>query len=245
MELNFLGIGSCFTNNHTSAFFIPDDETLVLIDCSIHAFDRFLEENFSVFKNVYVYITHTHADHVSGLAPLIHYAHYCTNQIITVVAPSNAVAQDIKFLLKLQGVDVSLYTLTVAFDFITALITKNHPVIPEKAFAFCVPTKHVPALEEKCFGYVFNINGKKVIYTGDTASLNSFIPFLKNASELYVDTSCRYESDVHLWLPSSLPLLKQISTQGVKVYLMHLDDVKLAKKSIKGIPNIEVAKVYC
>ena len=245
MELKFLGIGSCFTNDHTSAFFITKKRDLVLLDCSNHTFSRLIKDlDLNTCRNVYVYITHTHADHISGLPILIHYAHFALNKKITVVAPSTVVGYDIKTLLKLEGVESFMYTLTVAFDFITALITKEHSVIPNEALGFSVPTEHVKPLADKCFGYIFNINGKKIIYTGDTATINPFLPHIKNAAELYVDVSVRYQSDAHLWFKDVLPLFKSFVQHGTKVYLMHVDNVSLAKKLVENVPGIDVVRRF-
>lgn len=243
-SLNFLGRGSCFANDHAAAFFVTEANDFVLIDCSEHTYQRLKNEfDLSAYNNVYVYITHTHGDHVGGLGVLIQYAYFALNKHVTVLAPSREVKNDIETLFKIEGVLDDMFTLLFTQELIPALTTKLDFVIPEEASAISIPTKHVKPLEGKCFGFQFRIKDTVIVYTGDTATLDPFIPFLANGSELYVDTSAAYKSDVHLWLPDMLPTLLDLTKKGVKVYLMHLDDIKKAEKIVKGIPGIEVVQI--
>lgn len=242
--LNFLGRGSCFSNDHASAFFVTQDNDFVLIDCSEQAYQRLKNEfDLPSYNSIYIYITHTHGDHIGGLSSLVHYAYFALNKIVTVIAPSKEVMNDIKVLLRIEGVLDVMYNLSFSQELIPSLTAKLDFTIPEKVSAISISTRHTESLESKCFGFYFYINGLNIIYTGDTATLEPFIPFLKNGSELYVDTSVKYKSDVHLWLSDMLPALTNLTQNGVKVYLMHLDDVKKAKKIVKNIPNIEIVQL--
>ena len=86
------------------------------------------------------------------------------------------------------------------------------------------------------------MNGEDVLYTGDTCTLEPFLPYLRKGFLLYVDTSVHYGM-VHLKLDCALPELIKLTKQGVKVYLMHLDDVESAEEIIKDIPNISIVSV--
>ena len=79
--IRFWGRGSGFTDNHTSAFFVENNE-LVMIDCSITAFAKIIKcdltalNNGAAIEKIIIAVTHTHSDHVSGIPLLIHYAFY-------------------------------------------------------------------------------------------------------------------------------------------------------------------------
>lgn len=238
MRLNFLGRGSCFANDHAAAFFVTKDNNFVLIDCSEQTYQRIKNEfDLSSYKNIYVYITHTHGDHVGGLGILIQYAYYALNKHIIVISPDTKTYNDISTLLKIEGV--------IGHEMmICSSINNSYNKIATEEFALSIPTEHSKILEGRCFGYQFNIEGVNVIYTGDTVTLEPFIPYLKAGTEFYVDTSVAYKSDAHLWFNDMLPTLKSFVEKGVKVYLMHLDDAEKAEKLVSDISGIEVVNVY-
>lgn len=238
MKLNFLGRGSCFANDHAAAFFVTKDNNFVLIDCSEQTYQRVKNEfDLSTYNNVYVYITHTHGDHVGGLGILIQFAYYALNKRIIVVSPNTKTYNDINTLLKIEGV--------IGYEMmICSSIFNNYKKTAIEEFALSIPTKHSELLEDRCFGYQFNVDGINVIYTGDTATLEPFLPYLSEGTEFYVDTSVAYKSNVHLWFDDMLPTLKSLVEKGIKVYLMHLDDAEKAENLVSDISGIEVVKVY-
>ena len=73
--LNFFGKGSAFADDNTCAYFV-DDNDMVLIDFSLEAFPKLRRLDFSGIKTIYVLVTHTHGDHISGIGTLIHYAYF-------------------------------------------------------------------------------------------------------------------------------------------------------------------------
>ena len=121
-----------------------------------------------------------------------------------------------------------------------ALYSGIVPIMP-------ILTKHSPQLEGKCFGYCILPNlcsDHWFIYTGDTSTLKPFEKYYNFAHEIYVDASVFY-GQIHLKLEDALPELIKLTKMkmaigGIKVYLMHLDDVEAAEKIIADIPNIEV-----
>lgn len=228
MELNFLGRDSGFGNNHTSAFFFTLRNDIVVIDCPISTFQKLRKTDLTNHKKIYVMITHTHGDHIGGLGLLVQHVFFNLHRKVTIVAPSKEVASDLKTVLTIEGNEADWYHLITA-DFIT----------DENWFVSCVLTEHSPQLAGKCFGYVFVISGKSVIYTGDTSTLKPFEPYFPLCNELYVDTSIHYGM-IHLKLEDALPDLIRISQRCTKVFLMHLDDVNAAKELTANFPGINV-----
>lgn len=83
------------------------------------------------------------------------------------------------------------------------------------------------------------IDDTNVVYTGDTSTLQPFLPYLTDGSVLYVDTSVYYGM-IHLKLKDALNDFISFTERGIKVYLMHLDDVSAAEKMVTDYSNIEV-----
>ena len=54
--LQFLGRGSAFSDEHNSAFFIEDNE-LVLIDCPATSYQKMKKMNWEQYDNIYILIT--------------------------------------------------------------------------------------------------------------------------------------------------------------------------------------------
>lgn len=73
-----------------------------------------------------------------------------------------------------------------------------------------------------------NINNKSIVYTGDTAILEPYMPYLENCDEFYVDVS--KFGGVHLKFEDIIDQLKRIKYNGTKVFLMHIDDKEYISK---------------
>jgi ribonuclease BN (tRNA processing enzyme) len=234
MQLKFFGRGAGFTTieeGHTSAYF-ENDKTLVLIDCPMTTFFKLKVMNLSKFDNVDILITHTHADHISGLGLFIQFCTFVCKLPVTVIAPSKEVFDDLRTVLRIEGNEDAWYKLVLFED-----VDRNWKIS-------CVLTTHSPQLANKCFGYVLNVNNVKVIYTGDTGNFEDFKPFIEEKSEVYVDTSVYY-GQIHLKLTDMLEEYKNLTKQNIKVYLTHLDYVETAKDIIKDIKNIFVVELNC
>ena len=105
-----------------------------------------------------------------------------------------------------------------------------------------VPTSHVRTLDGKCFGYHLYIDGHDTIYTGDTATLEPYIPLLHDGAYLYSEISI-HKSDAHLYMENVLPVLLDLAGKGIKVYLMHLDNEEEIMRRIQGT-SLRIAPLY-
>ncbi|MCR4793854.1 MAG: MBL fold metallo-hydrolase [Ruminococcus sp.] len=221
--LLFLGRGSAFADEHNSAFFVEDNE-LVLIDCPATSYQKVKKMNWEQYDNIYILITHTHGDHSGGVGTMLQYFWFASymKKKVTIVAPSEEVKEDLLLLLmRIEGCDQEWFNIVTADE------------LNKKWFIAAIPTTHVKPLEGRCFGYHLNIHGNNVVYTGDTATLEPFRPLLKSGSFLYTEASF-YKSEVHLYLKDMLAELVGLSDSGVNIYLMHLDNEEKLKEIIDG-----------
>lgn len=231
MALKFFGRGSGFADDHTSAYFSTENKEMVIIDCPASTFQKLKQIDLSNYESFYVLITHTHGDHIGGLGLFVQYAYFTLKKEVTIVAPSTDVGYDISDLLQIQGCERSWYKLINPSNFART-----------NWFGKVIPTEHSPQLKGKCFGYQLNVSGTNIVYTGDTSTLRPFLHHLKEGSVLYVDTSVYYGM-IHLKLEDALDDFLKLNANGVKVYLMHLDDVTAAEKIVADYPDIKVVSV--
>ncbi len=288
--LKFLGRGAGFSDEHNGACFGQDGK-LILLDCPLVSFiklkntglesifnscsgdnDSIKQNNAECVDELIIAITHTHSDHIGGLALTIHYATFVWHINVTVIAPSEEVKDNLKYMFdNMDGCNTKTYRLVTADEYIKEHDQKyvyednNDPItdstgesVSANWLRAAILTTHVPELEGKCFGYSMIIDGKRVIYTGDTNSLNAFLPYIENNIEnnieknmenntenntiLYTECSS-IESGVHMFVDELLKLESYLKKNGVKVYLMHLDNVEMITEKIKD-SSFELAP-YC
>lgn len=228
MVLKFLGSGSGFADEHTSAYFTTAEKEVVIIDCPVSAFQKLKKIDFREYEKFYILMTHTHGDHIGGLGLFVQYSFFVFKKPVIIIAPSQEVFEDIRTVLNIEGVDKSWYEIATVDKY------------KHKKWLKCqIATKHSPQLNGKCFGYQLRVKDTNVIYTGDTSTLEPFRHLITENSELYVDISVDY-GQIHLKLEDAITELCGYAQNNVKVYLIHLDEVEAAKKVVEKIPNIEV-----
>ena len=232
MPLRFFGRGSAFADLHNSAFFEHNIE-LVIIDCPATTFQIVKNMNWEKYDNIYILITHTHGDHAGGVGMMLQYVWFASgmNKRATIVAPSEEVKEDLILLLnRIEGCEPEWYNITTAAD------------LEKEWLIQAVPTKHTKPLDGKCFGYQLNVDGCNVVYTGDTATLEPFVPMLCKGSVLYAEAAT-FRSDVHLFLEDMLPIFNDLINNDISVYLMHLDREDVVNEMIEGT-LIKLAPLY-
>ena len=207
--LKFLGSDAGFGNNNNSAY-IEINNNLILIDCGITVFNTIKTKfDFKKYNQVEIIITHLHNDHAGSLSQFIMYLWFIYNIQVKVISA----CKNIKEFLRITGTPDESYILTN--------IDENIQFIE---------TEHVKELD--CYGFKLSINNKTIIYTGDTKTLAPFLPYIKEADELYVDVS--KNGGVHLKFEDIINDLQNIQCQGTKVYLMHIDDKKYISEQCSG-----------
>lgn len=226
MELKFLGNGSGFTDKHTNAFYEYDGK-LILIDLSMLNIQKALkvQENYS---DVNVIVTHMHDDHVSGIGLFAQYLFYCYHKKLKIFVPNN-LFDDMQTEMRIKGINMDIIELSKVDKGVLGI--EN-----------VIETNHAPELKGKCFGYIFKLNDKLIVYTGDTCKLEDFESYLKDCNEFYVDCSYNY-GGVHLKWTNVKEKLIEFS-KIMFVYLMHIDneDIRVEVEDLKN-EKLKIAEI--
>ena len=208
--LRFLGRDSGFGKENNSTY-IEHENKFFLIDCGFTVFSQLKEKfDFNKYDEINVIITHLHNDHAGTLSQFILYLYFIYNKKINVITN----CKRIKEFLDITGTPEDAYILK-----------------KENEYIKFIKTEHVKYLDS--YGFELNINSRKIIYTGDTNTLEPFKPYLKDVDEFYVDVS-RY-GGAHLKIDEIKDELKEIQENGTRVYLMHMDDVEYIRKVTNDI----------
>lgn len=210
MKLHFFGCGSAFNPamGNTAAWF-ERDGCLFLLDCGETVYELLMRRSdLREYRQIYVLLTHLHADHVGSLGSLISYNYCVLERKIWVVHPRDTVVQ----LLRLMGIKDDFY--------------EYSQEMPEQAGDIRVrpvPVVHVDNMD--CFGYLLEADGQQIYYSGDSACLPECIGRMLAAGDLaavYHDTSLHDSPQ-----PSHcfVGRLEQAVPREFrhKVYCMHLD----------------------
>ena len=234
--LTFLGRDSGFGENNNSAY-VEIDNNLIIIDCGYTVFNK-IKEFFNVkkYNEISVIITHLHNDHAGSLSQLILYSYFIFNKKIKVIS----MCKNIKEYLDITGVPRDAYELYNGSNNAKNHIGAEKNIETEHSFDLVenikfIKTEHVKYLDS--YGFRITINDKNIVYTGDSCDIESFLPYLKNCDEFYVDVS-KY-GGAHNQIDSILPVLKRIKNNGTEIYLMHIDDREYVKEVTNNEFNID------
>ena len=233
MLLHFLGNGSAFTSSHTNAFFYDRKEKtrdLYFLDLSMLNIRKAWSLVTDDVDQVYVLLTHMHDDHCSGIGIMAEWLYLLHNKKLYIVA-DRALYKDITVYMKVIGVREEMYQI---------ILPEGMDAEMKAVVRQIIPTVHTPLLDKKCFGFHLSIQGTRVIFTGDTATLETFLPYITDGCELYSEISY-YHGGVHLFWQEQKQLLLTLS-KTCSVFLMHLDAPEQMKKEVYGT-NIQLAEV--
>lgn len=205
----FLGRDSGFGNKNNSVYY-EDKEKFFLIDCGFTVFQQIKEKfDFSKYKEINIIITHLHNDHAGSLSQFILYLWFVYHIKATVISK----CAKIKDYLDITGTPKEAYELESNF--------KNLEFIK---------TEHSPYLD--AYGFKITLNNKNIVYTGDSSTIQPFMPYLKDINELYIDVS--KNGGVHIKIDDELELLTKLKNSKINIILMHLDDKEYIKKVTKN-----------
>ncbi|OGO77625.1 MAG: hypothetical protein A2Y23_11765 [Clostridiales bacterium GWB2_37_7] len=236
MFLSFIGSGSALnTTLGNNNAFIKKGETLLLLDCGSTTFSRMQRLNLlHDTKNIFVFITHRHPDHISSLGDLIFYAHYILKVHVNVLSPDG---ENVAKLLEYMGVKQEYYTLiTLTSEYILNNVDIAVTVL-------YVPVEHIEDMN--CYGYIIKYEGLNIFYSGDSKDIpNSvFQRFEKQEIDYIYQDICSYDypDNPHMYINKLYELVQ--SKDRARVFCMHYDESfdgnQILQMGFKLVENIE------
>lgn len=192
MEIIVLGSGkmNITKNRSASAYLLKIKNEYLLLDCGHGTFRRLVDLNFNPFKINYLFISHSHTDHIADLMPLIHTQWIeGRNKPLYLIGPKN-IKETFKKLKKVMWPEpqekpnfLKFFPAENSFFNFKSLILKTLPI------------QHTPLLSyDKFPGLIIKIisDRKSLVYSGDwhSKAINKkLINFIKNADLLIAETS--------------------------------------------------------
>ena len=107
MFLKFLGNGSAFSKTHTSSYFIYDED-IYFLDISMYNVDKAMSLKPEKYRNIYIFITHMHDDHVGGIGLFIEKLYFLKGRRPIICIPRELFG-DMFVYLKTIGVRKDMY----------------------------------------------------------------------------------------------------------------------------------------
>lgn len=251
----FSGCGAAFNcrENNTSCFFLnASDGNMLLIDCGSTVFKEMasksvvLDENgnvtgfgddslkpgeqlhslFDVVDKLFVYMTHTHGDHVGSLATLMDYFQWRRRKPVMLVAADEDMKNCLSTLLAAQN----------AIDDKTSVAWTDAEDLP-MAFsgiqrAETLPLKHTDGMNSQALildlRQTEKFPGGLFFYTGDTSDGEAVREFLaENRSRIYrayIDVST-VDSPAHLSMAALGGIVAETAPEiAHKIHCMHIND---------------------
>lgn len=206
-DLKFLGRGAAFypAFGNTNAFFEMEDD-LFFLDFGEFAFERVTRLlDLKRYRQIYVLLTHLHADHAGSLASLLSYGAMMLGVKVNVVHPSGMV----NALLAIEGVDPAFYAYM--------------PALPQTCCVQMIPHEVRHAQDMRAYGLELSCAEETIYYSGDAADVPAQIVqgYLDGRiARLYQDTA-GHASSGHCWYQRLEALFPRERRAGV--YCMHLD----------------------
>lgn len=180
-DLVFYGIGGALNSDfYPNCAALIEKNNFVVIDPNYNCVQKLLKNKVLSDKtnNIYIVITHTHADHISGLGALIWQCGIVFKKTPIILANSKTFINHLDKLIQMMGVDKKYYKFSTSNK-----IKFENIIIKAKK------TLHTPDLE--CFGVEFQDEQGKYYYSGDTRDLDYIkkINNDKNYKKIYVEIS--------------------------------------------------------
>ena len=185
MNLKFLGRGGSDNQlqGNNAAYFI-ESRCLFLIDCGENIFEKIIKRKLlDNIDKVYLFITHTHSDHVGSIGSLLFHCYFAKKIEFNLVIPPDALhLNDLKELLRIYGCCEDWYKIIDPKELDNRFTSFNSVKYMQ--------TKHVIYIP--AYGLLFNTNDGVVYYSGDTREISNIKQLLNSNAridKIYLDVT--------------------------------------------------------
>ena len=224
----FLGTGDAFAagGRHQSGYLIYTEETALMLDCGATALAALKRGGFSPSAIDAVFISHLHGDHFAGLAFLL--LEYCFSDLRTrplLIAGPPGIEKKSLSLYKVAYGDLADRPLRFKLEFLEMSPDKSIQVASSLVTPFLVPHQD----NEISFGFSVLINGRKILYSGDTGWTEALATH-SQAADLFICECSFFETrfPYHLDYPQLVENRKRFGAK--RIILTHLGREVLARR---------------
>ena len=259
-ELKFLGTMNGSSLKHTNAYFYPEKDVIAFVDLSYLNYEKASFLITSNLKRVILFLTHLHDDHATGVLSLAFLVRDRCPGVILEVVTGNYILHDafsvfyatggrpiikdgkLSEVLRIYGQRFDGKILTRVSPESELLVEQDFLLNNEQKFEIpswfvkTVPTVHSPRLSG-AVGFVFLLNDKAVIYSGDTNTADPFFEKAENyalevsdhvptPTELYLEAQDEVETSMHLSFQKIRKQLMLLMKRApvLRAVLMHYND---------------------
>ncbi|OGS45214.1 MAG: hypothetical protein A2539_10310 [Elusimicrobia bacterium RIFOXYD2_FULL_34_15] len=211
MKVIFLGTNGWYDTEtgNTTCILIETDKEFIILDAGngFYKIDKYIKSK----KPIYLFLSHYHLDHISGLHIL---NKFNFSQGIKIYGPPNLkkaintiIKQPYSMPLKQLKTDITLYNIDKKIKF---PVNVEYKELSHTAL---------------CYGYRFYLENKVISYCPDTAMCDNLFLLAKNAGLLITECSYKVNKDVKSWPhlnPQKAAYLAKKSN-AKKLLLVHFD----------------------
>ena len=236
-QVIFLGTGDAFSagGRYQAAYLIQGAGSSMLLDCGPGALGSLKRHELSAAPIDTILLSHFHGDHFAGLPFLfLEFTHVePRTKPLKIVGPPE-VEERVMLLFQAMYADSAAAKLPYDLRFIEARPGKELVLDDVRIDSFVVPHQKHP----QSYGYEIGLEGRKIVYSGDTGWTEDLLVHSENADLLICE--CSYfetRVDTHLDYPRIAENLERFGSR--KMVLTHLGQEVLKRR--REI-NVELAQ---